>query len=273
MAKNIAVEKQLLKVRDRLEEMKFALVEEFSDPNLDQEKIRQNTLQLIELLIEGFTEEESDVLAKMTRTGRESGNYAQEMGYTLDASIYLLSNNRRAMWKKFKDILREIEADVETVFEVAEIFDPIYDRFIYTFSMAYIEAYEKSLERAEDEFLELSAPVVPVAKDAAVVPVIGRVDEKRSEVLLECVLREAVARQLSFIFIDLTGVSVIDTMVASHIFKIVQSLELVGVTAVLVGIRPEISQTMVSLGVNFEGIKTYHSLLQAFTREKIFANS
>lgn len=266
------VQKQLITLRDRLNERKYDLVEEFTNQKPGDAKLKHYTLALIELLISRFTEEEEAVLEQMTVTGKESGQYSQQVHYHLDSSIFIISKHRRSLWGQLKDIMREIGADVETVFAVADIVDPVFDRFIYSFCMAYIDTYEKSLKRAEDEFLELSAPVVPIIDEVAVLPLVGRIDEKRTQLLLDCVLEQAVEMQLGHMFIDLTGVSVIDTLVASYIFKFVHTLELVGVQAVLVGIRPEISQTMVSLGINFSHLKTYHSLQQAFQREHIFKN-
>ncbi|MGB8268087.1 MAG: STAS domain-containing protein, partial [Priestia megaterium] len=119
------------------------------------------------------------------------------------------------------------------------------------------------LERAQSAFLELSVPVVPLAKGMAILPLIGNIDTERANYLMEETLKSVNRLQLQRLILDLSGVYIIDTMVADRIFKVIDSLKLLGVETILTGIRPEVAQTIVSIGIDFSSLTIKSSLQKA----------
>ncbi|USL44139.1 MULTISPECIES: STAS domain-containing protein [Priestia] len=152
---------------------------------------------------------------------------------------------------------------IDTVFEVGGIIDPLLDHAAYSFSLSYVHFYQLTLERAQSTFLELSVPVVPLAKETAVLPLIGNIDTERANYLMEETLKSANRLQLQRLIVDLSGVYIIDTMVADQIFKVIDSLRFLGVETILTGIRPEVAQTIVSIGIDFSSLTIKSSLQKA----------
>ncbi|TYS78881.1 STAS domain-containing protein [Rossellomorea aquimaris] len=107
---------------------------------------------------------------------------------------------------------------------------------------------------------ELSIPIVKVTDTIAILPLIGDINSARAKDLMERSLSQGSALGLSYLIIDLSGVTVVDTMVADQLFKVVAALKLAGIQVVLTGIRPEIAQTMVNLGIVIKHIPTFASL-------------
>lgn len=184
---------------------------------------------------------------------------------TFETGLHEFFNVRNTFWGNLKTIMLKLHVDTESALEVMELFDAVNEVIIQAFNSANLLTYRESLEEKEAEFLSLSAPVVPLLDGMAILPIVGGIDESRAERLLRNALYEASSRELDHLFIDLSGVNYIDTMIAYHIFKIVDSLSLIGVETILSGIRPEVSHTMVSLGINFTKIKTYSTMQQALT--------
>lgn len=110
---------------------------------------------------------------------------------------------------------------------------------------------------------ELSAPVIQLQAHTGLLPVVGEVDTQRAKYLLENTLSECTNKGITHLFIDLSGVNVIDTMVAMQIFQLIDALKVVGVKTTLSGVRPEIALTAVNLGLDFKGIKIAGNLSQA----------
>lgn len=127
-----------------------------------------------------------------------------------------------------------------------------------------MESYQKVLEQAKSAFLELSVPIVPLVKGTGVLPLIGNIDTERAQLILEETLKQSSKLKLENLILDLSGVLIVDTMVADQLYKVIDALSLLGVTTVLTGIRPEVAQTMVSLGLNIDKFKVKGNLHQAF---------
>ncbi|WP_284141778.1 MULTISPECIES: RsbT co-antagonist protein RsbRA [unclassified Virgibacillus] len=111
---------------------------------------------------------------------------------------------------------------------------------------------------------ELSAPLIPVLDDITVMPLIGTIDTERAKLIMENLLDGVIRHNSEVVLIDITGVPVVDTMVAHHIIQAAEAVRLVGATCILVGIRPEIAQTIVNLGINLDKFPTKSSLKKGF---------
>lgn len=248
----------------KLEERKHELAKQVKSGEENGEAIKIYE-ELYQLFADGLKNGKENTYSKISDWGTRVGNLSIDYGGKLDEALKETSVFRDLLWAAVERIMKEEEHSLDTVFEVARIIDPLLDEAIYMFSKEYISSYKEKLENAQEEFLKLSAPVVPIYEGVAVLPIIGSIDEQRAYYLMDTSLKEATKRQLNYLLIDLSGVAVVDTMVANSIYSIIHSLELVGVKAILAGIRPEVAQTMVSLGINFSEIQTYNSLQQALS--------
>ncbi|SEP99692.1 STAS domain-containing protein [Piscibacillus halophilus] len=257
-------------ISDQLEKRKYDLAKKMgTDEEVTEERLEIRA-QLVGFFAKACTPDFKDSLEQISKWGKNTGDWAIERGTDLSDTLEKVSCLRLTVWKEIEGIALEQGFSTKTIFELIHRLDPLLDQGIHSFTLAFIEQYKTRIQEAHDNFLVLSAPVVPLGNGTAVLPVVGNIDTERAEILLDTALTEANRQSLSQIFIDLSAVPVIDTMVASHIFKIVESMELVGTHAVLVGIRPEVAQTMVNLGVRFKSVETHNTLNQALMRKRIF---
>jgi anti-anti-sigma regulatory factor len=107
---------------------------------------------------------------------------------------------------------------------------------------------------------ELSVPIIPITKDALIVPLVGAIDSARAGQLLDDLLGMIERSHARLIILDVTGVAIVDTQVAASLLRISAAARLMGAETVLVGIRPEVAQTLVGLGVDLDSIHTAASL-------------
>lgn len=113
---------------------------------------------------------------------------------------------------------------------------------------------------------ELSAPLIPVMDNITIMPLIGTIDTERAKLIMENLLEGVIKHNADVVLIDITGVPVVDTMVAHHIIQAAEAVRLIGSTCILVGIRPEIAQTIVNLGINLGKFPTKSSLKKGFQK-------
>ncbi|WP_424162367.1 STAS domain-containing protein [Bacillus amyloliquefaciens] len=139
----------------------------------------------------------------------------------------------------------------------------VFDFTIYTFVDHAEHNSKMQLNAQREMILELSSPVITLSKRTALLPLVGNIDTERAKFVLENTLSTCADRLIEHLLIDLSGVVVVDTMVAHQIFKLIEALNLIGVTSTLSGIRPEIAQTAVQLGINFSDITIKSNLAQA----------
>jgi rsbT co-antagonist protein RsbR len=130
------------------------------------------------------------------------------------------------------------------------------------------EFYQKSREeviaRQQQEMLELSTPVVTLWENVLALPLIGTLDSARTQVVMESLLQKIVDTGAAIAIIDITGVPTVDTLVAQHLLKTVAAARLMGADCIISGIRPQIAQTIVHLGVELTDVTTKATLADAF---------
>ncbi|HZG20959.1 MAG TPA: STAS domain-containing protein [Herbaspirillum sp.] len=131
-----------------------------------------------------------------------------------------------------------------------------------------IEVHQKAREqvilRQQQELLELSTPVVQLWQNVLALPLIGTLDSARTQVVMESLLQKIVETGAMIAIIDITGVPTVDTLVAQHLLKTIAAARLMGADCIISGIRPQIAQTIVHLGVNLEDVTTKATLADAF---------
>jgi rsbT co-antagonist protein RsbR len=129
---------------------------------------------------------------------------------------------------------------------------------------AYIHGRDQVIARQQEEMLELSTPVVTLWDGIVALPLIGTLDSARTQVVMESLLQAIVQTNSRFAIIDITGVPTVDTLVAQHLLKTITAARLMGAECILSGIRPQIAQTIVHLGINLEDVITKSKLSDAF---------
>ena len=123
---------------------------------------------------------------------------------------------------------------------------------------------EELISRQQQELLELSTPVVKLWDGILALPIIGTLDSARTQVVMEELLQTVVATNSKFAIIDITGVPTVDTLVAQHLLKTITAARLMGAECIISGVRPQIAQTIVHLGINLEDVITKAKLSDAF---------
>ncbi|MFC5714039.1 STAS domain-containing protein [Thalassorhabdus alkalitolerans] len=174
----------------------------------------------------------------------------------------------------YRDVLEELIKEqstkqglsIDTAFSLYKKVNHFLDYAIHAFSYTFVAHHIKALELAKQEMQEISVPVVPIKKGVAVLPIIGDMDDERSEYLQSKTLDRAAELSLSYIIIDLSGINTINTWFAQHLLNLIHSLQLLGIDTSITGMRPELSQTIVHLGITFKGVPTYLTLEQALSQ-------
>jgi rsbT co-antagonist protein RsbR len=163
----------------------------------------------------------------------------------------------------FTRLLRELggnaEAVAEETWKATEILDAL---GLYT-TEVFQKARDSLIARQQEEMLELSTPVVKVWDGILALPMIGTLDSTRTQVVMETLLQSIVETGSQIAIIDITGVPTVDTLIAQHLLKTVSAAKLMGADCIISGIRPQIAQTIVHLGIDLGSVTTRATLADA----------
>jgi rsbT co-antagonist protein RsbR len=135
---------------------------------------------------------------------------------------------------------------------------------LYTMEI-FSKTREEVVRRQQEELLELSTPVVKLWDGILALPIIGTLDSARTQVVMESLLQAIVQTNSRVAIIDITGVPTVDTVVAQHLLKTVTAARLMGADCIISGVRPQIAQTIVHLGINLLDVTTKSTLASAFS--------
>jgi len=164
----------------------------------------------------------------------------------------------------FTRLRREITNDGQALADEFWATSVVLDKLgLYTTEM-FQKSREEVISRQQQELLELSTPVVNLWKDILALPLIGTLDSARTQVVMESLLQKIVETGAAIAIIDITGVPTVDTLVAQHLLKTVAAARLMGADCIISGIRPQIAQTIVHLGVDLSAVTTKATLADAF---------
>jgi rsbT co-antagonist protein RsbR len=177
-----------------------------------------------------------------------------------DVATFVLSLKRPL----FGAIRRELSSSQDKLFDAIWRATELLDRLALITTEAFMAAREELISRQQQELLELSTPVVKLWEGILALPIIGTLDSARTQVVMESLLQAVVATNSKFAIIDITGVPTVDTLVAQHLLKTITAARLMGAECIISGIRPQIAQTIVHLGINLEDVVTKAKLSDAF---------
>jgi rsbT co-antagonist protein RsbR len=193
-----------------------------------------------------------DLLSSISMSRAQSGFSPREIG----TYIFSLKN------ALLKTLQKEI-SNPETLFAQSMKVGNLFDSFsISTFEM-YIKGREDVILRQTNEMTEISIPVIQVWDGILALPIIGTLDSSRTQVVMENLLQQIVETGSSIAILDISGVPAVDSLVAQHLMKTVSATRLMGAECIISGIRPEIAQTVVHLGIDLGSIITKATLASA----------
>ncbi|RDU37542.1 STAS domain-containing protein [Neobacillus piezotolerans] len=219
--------------------------------------------KLIIHLGEALTGKRESILPEIEEWGKKAADVAIRYTISLTDSLRSVSFFRTVVWDVFTDELEKKKFAAITMLDASKIIDPLLDRVSSVVGEEFEAHTNRLMDVAYTALEELSVPVVPIVEGVAVVPLVGSIDTRRARLIMDVALSESTRMNVRQIIFDISGVPVIDTMVADQLFQIFSALRLTGVEAIITGIRPEISQTIVSLGLNFNSVKTRATMRQA----------
>ena len=158
---------------------------------------------------------------------------------------------------------KETTNDSQTLFSEMLKINRIMDNLSVVTFETFIKGREEVILRQTDEISEISTPVIRVWNGILALPIIGTLDSARTQVVMENLLQEIVETGSSIAILDISGVPAVDSLVAQHLIKTVSATRLMGAECIISGIRPEIAQTVVHLGIDLSNIITKATLASA----------
>jgi rsbT co-antagonist protein RsbR len=182
-------------------------------------------------------------------------------GFTPSQVATFVFSLKQALFKRATESLKsDPTALATTLWDATILLDAL---GLYTTEL-FQQAREQIIARQQEELIELSTPVVQLWEGILALPLIGTLDSERTQVVMENLLERLVTTGSSLAVIDITGVPTVDTLVAQHLLKTVAAAQLMGADCIISGIRPQIAQTIVHLGIDLSSVATKASLADAF---------
>ncbi|KGX94098.1 hypothetical protein N781_01930 [Pontibacillus halophilus JSM 076056 = DSM 19796] len=227
-------------------------------------QLREENRRLVTSITKAFIEDE-DSLHKEWEAWIElvsDRRLAQDM--PLHEAVQQFRVVREVYYNYIKEFSKtHDEVTVEDILHWNDLVNSTFDWVITQFLKRYNDKTEKEQQRKQTLINELSSPVIPITEDAAILPLMGDLDTERTAYIHKNTLEHCNEYEYDTIYIDLSGVHNIDTLVAHRIFQLIDSLKLLGVTTILCGLKPRIAQVAVNLGLDFTNIQMKSKLSHA----------
>ena len=183
-----------------------------------------------------------------------------QQGFSSDETAMFIFSLKKPFFAALRtDAGKDADALADQVWRATELLDALGLHTVRTFQ----KSREDIINRQQREMLELSTPVVKLWDGILALPMIGTLDSARTQVVMENLLQKVVETGAQIAILDITGVPTVDTLVAQHLIKTVTALRLMGAEAIISGVRPQIAQTIVHLGVDLQGVTTKANLADA----------
>ena len=226
-------------LRVQSEDLLFSLIDNLTDANIDNSESRdfESVIDILSSI--------SISRAKQGYSPRETGNYV----FSLKEALL--------------SILNEEIKDPSVLYTQSMAINKLIDSFSISTFETFIKGREDVIFRQTDEITQISTPVIRVWDGILALPIIGTLDSSRTQVVMESLLQEIVDTGSSIAILDISGVPAVDSLVAQHLMKTVAATRLMGAECVISGIRPEIAQTIVHLGIDLSNIITKSTLAHA----------
>ena len=184
-----------------------------------------------------------------------------QQGFSPSETALFIFSLKETLFEQLNRELKDPKALAAAIIDTNQLLDKL---GLYT-TEVYQTGREKVIVRQQQDLMELSTPVVTLWDGVLALPVIGTLDSSRTQVVMENLLQRIVETGAQIAIIDITGVPTVDTLTAQHLLKTVAAARLMGADCIISGIRPQIAQTIVHLGVDLGTVVTKATLADAFT--------
>jgi rsbT co-antagonist protein RsbR len=239
-------------IKERLE------ADEFRDELISKKDLRQQSQQVLDMLVQGVRDSaggdfDHPAFDDLRSYLNEISHMRAVKGYTpLENATYVLS-----LRNVVSPLLAEdLEGNAETFIREVNYFTRLLDKMGLVMVENFIRSREEVIRQQRADMLELSTPVIKVWDKILTLPIIGTLDSRRAQMMMEALLQKVVETGSTIAILDITGVRTMDTLVANHLIKTVTAARLMGARCILTGVSPAIAQTMVQLGIDLTQITT-----------------
>ncbi len=181
-------------------------------------------------------------------------------GFTPTETATFVLSFKEPLFRRLREDVHDARVLADQIWGATELLDAF---GLYTTEI-FLSTREDLIRRAQEDMLELSTPVVKLWDGILALPLIGTLDSARTQVVMETLLEAIVQTNSQVAIIDITGVPTVDTVVAQHLLKTVTAARLMGADCIISGIRPQIAQTIVHLGINLLDVSSKATLRDAF---------
>src|SRR3954471_2279100 len=239
-------------IKDRLESG------EFRDELIPKKELRRQSQQGVDMLARSIKDSdngefESPAFDEMRFFLNEISHARAVKGYTpLENATYILSLRNTLL----PLLAEELEGNSDAVVKEMQYFTTLLDKMGLVMVENYIRSREEIIRQQREDMMELSTPVIKVWDKILTLPIIGTLDSRRAQLMMEALLQKVVETGSTITILDITGVRTMDTLVANHLIKTVTAARLMGARCILTGVSPAIAQTMVQLGIDLTQITT-----------------
>ena len=239
-------------IKERLE------ADEFRDELISKKDLRQQSRQVLDMLVQaiedsGGADFDHQAFDDLRAYLNEISHMRAVKGYTpMENATYVLSLRNVVA----PLLAEELEGNSEALLREMNYFTRLLDKMGLVMVENFIRSREEIIRQQRADMLELSTPVIKVWDKILTLPIIGTLDSRRAQMMMEALLQKVVETGSTIAILDITGVRTMDTLVANHLIKTVTAARLMGARCILTGVSPAIAQTMVQLGIDLTQITT-----------------
>ena len=239
-------------IKERLEN------DEFRDELISKKDLREQSRQVLDMLMQavqdsGGADFDHPAFDDLRHYLNEISHLRAVKGYTpLENATYILSLRNVVS----PLLAEELEGDAASLIPEMNYFTRLLDKLGLVMVENFIRSREEIIRQQRAVMLELSTPVIKVWDKILTLPIIGTLDSRRAQMMMEALLQKVVETGSTIAILDITGVRTMDTLVANHLIKTVTAARLMGARCILTGVSPAIAQTMVQLGIDLTQITT-----------------
>jgi rsbT co-antagonist protein RsbR len=239
---------------------------------IPEEELRQQASEFIKLLTDALRKDPSgkprgQAWDAMREFLEEVSRSRAVQGFTSSQTAGFIFSFKKPLFAALRE---DLGADPQKIIDSAWAATELIDELGLLTVSVFQKTREDLINRQQAEMLEISTPVVKLWEGVLALPMIGTLDSARTQVVMETLLERIVESGSQIAIIDITGVPTVDTLVAQHLLKTATAIRLMGADCIVSGVRPQIAQTIVHLGVDLGGITTKATLADAlalaFTR-------
>jgi rsbT co-antagonist protein RsbR len=231
---------------------------------LKESELREQSRRFLDLFINASQQNHDDIETAAWKPAKDLLNEISRsraaQGFSPSDTAMFVFSLKQPLFDLFRREISGIDELVSETWTLTTLLDKL---GLYT-TEVHQQSREAVISRQQHELLELSTPVVQLWESILALPLIGTLDSARTQVMMENLLERIVASSALVAIIDITGVPTVDTLVAQHLLKTVAAARLMGADCIISGIRPQIAQTIVHLGVDLTDVVTKATLADAF---------